>query len=293
MNVKVFTDNDLDGACSALLLAEVHKNDNISITEIIDATFYDTVKAWAATNINYDVVYVTDLFVPDSVLPLLDNKKVVIIDHHKSHIDVKDRYKEAKVVMKEETSCSKLIYELFAKKLTHLKPSHKRLVDIVDDYDCYQLKYADTLKLNAVYRGYNRPRVDRFIESFKSGMREYTAPELGSINIFFKKLKAHLEDVQMYHGEIKGNKVISFFCDFAINEVAHFLLKKTGAQVAIIVMPRIGAVSFRKRDKNCDIKLNKLAEILCEGGGHEYAAGGKITDKFLEFTKLLKPYESN
>ena len=79
----------------------------------------------------------------------------------------------------------------------------------------------------------------------------------------------------------------------SINEVAHYCIKKLGADIAIVVIPFSMSVSFRKNKETCSIKLNKLAEALCDGGGHEYASGGKITDKFLAFTKSLTHYEDS
>ena len=49
---------------------------------------------------------------------------------------------------------------------------------------------------------------------------------------------------------------------------------------------KIGTVSFRKL-KTCSVHLGKLASALCDGGGHEYAAGGKVCDKFLDFCKFF------
>jgi nanoRNase/pAp phosphatase (c-di-AMP/oligoRNAs hydrolase) len=37
------------------------------------------------------------------------------------------------------------------------------------------------------------------------------------------------------------------------------------------------------------MKLDIFAKYIADGGGHEGAAGGTITDVFLDFTKLLKP----
>ena len=45
-------------------------------------------------------------------------------------------------------------------------------------------------------------------------------------------------------------------------------------------------VSFRKKkDSSADIKF--MAENLCNGGGSLNSSGGKITQKFLDFTTTL------
>ena len=75
---------------------------------------------------------------------------------------------------------------------------------------------------------------------------------------------------------------------FRFNEICEYLLKEKGADIAFFVNPDASHVSFRK-NKSCDVDVSKLAAKLCEGGGHEYAAGGKITETFMNFTKLLTP----
>lgn len=292
MNIKVFTDNDLDGACSALLLKKLYSSANIDITEIVDRTFVGEAKAWFANNTKkYDKIYFTDLFIPDEIVELIDREDVVIIDHHQTQVEKKDRFKKAKVIIESYSSCALLIYDKFKKVLDSKTSSDVvKLVQIVDDYDNYTLKLPETLKLNAVFHFYNKPKVDKFIASFEDGIREFNVQELNSIKLYFNKLKDEINKTELYTGTIKGYTVIACFADFAINEVIHHVLKKTNADIGIVVIPSSKSVSFRKNKETCDIKLNKLAEILCgEGGGHEYAAGGKMSDKFLEFTKTLKP----
>lgn len=283
MKIKVFTDNDLDGACSALLIKKLYSKAEVLITEVKDKDIIGVVKTWFEKNSEFDKIYFTDLYIPDELVQKIDTDKVIIIDHHKSHVDVKNRYKYAKVIIEEFTSCCGLIYNKFNTVL-NLTKEVKKLVDIVDDYDSYQLKFPETLKLNAIYSHYNNPRVKQFIESFNDGFRNFNALENNSISLYFKKLKDKIATTQCFFGEINGYKVISFFADFAINEVSHFLLKKTNADISMAVILNSKSVSLRK-NKTCNVKLNKLAEILCDGGGHEYAAGGSITEKFLQVTK--------
>ena len=52
-------------------------------------------------------------------------------------------------------------------------------------------------------------------------------------------------------------------------------------------MPRGGKVSMRKKD-GCKLDLSKLAEKLCDGGGHACASGGSaMTEAFKTFSKTL------
>ena len=60
--------------------------------------------------------------------------------------------------------------------------------------------------------------------------------------------------------------------------------------MGIVVNLKTQSVSFR-RAKNSAINVAKLAAKVADGGGHEAAAGGKLSDNFLNFTKIFKIYD--
>ena len=76
-----------------------------------------------------------------------------------------------------------------------------------------------------------------------------------------------------------------------VNDICDHLIKEYDSDIVFFVNTNNSHVSFRKK-KECSIDMSKLAIKLCEGGGHEYAAGGKITDTFMEFVKQLTPVEN-
>jgi oligoribonuclease NrnB/cAMP/cGMP phosphodiesterase (DHH superfamily) len=288
MKIAIWTDNDLDGAGSALAIKHLYKDKaEVFIKEVNDFEFSGLYRGWfRKEESQFDKIFITDLFVPDDILGLVDSPKVVVIDHHQSHLDVKDRYKKAKVLISVATSCTKLIVERL--KISNLSPELSKLISIIDDYDSYVLAYPESLKLNAVYHAFNKPKVEKFIDRFKNGFDNFTPLEQNVIKIYFNKYKDVIDNSQFYIGELKGYKVVSTFADTAINEVAHYSLKKFSADIAIVVNLNTKSVSFRKNKTTCKLPLDKLASALCNGGGHEYAAGGKITDKFASFTKTLQ-----
>jgi oligoribonuclease NrnB/cAMP/cGMP phosphodiesterase (DHH superfamily) len=73
-----------------------------------------------------------------------------------------------------------------------------------------------------------------------------------------------------------------------VNDVCDYLLKTYNSDIVFFVNTDSSHVSFRKK-KSCNVNLAKLAEYLFGGGGHEYAAGGKISEKFMDFAKQLTP----
>lgn len=289
MNIAIWTDNDLDGAGSALLMKLLFNGSNVFIKEVNDYSFIGEYKGWIVNEgKNFDKIFITDLFVHDDLVEYVDKPNVCIIDHHKSHVDVKDRFKAAKALIEVDTSCVNLIRKIFKSKLDNiLNEDLNKLFDIIDDYDNYTLRLPEALKLNAVYHNYNKPKVDKFIERFETGFTSFNVQEQNAIKLYFNRLKELIDKTQFFSGEIQGKKVVSCFADHSINEIAHYGIKKHSADISIVVNLNTKAVSFRK-NRECDVKLDKLANILCNGGGHEYAAGGRITDKFLAFTKTLQ-----
>ena len=43
--------------------------------------------------------------------------------------------------------------------------------------------HSEKLQLNAIFNCYNRPKVEKFIEAFDKGFREYTLFEKNSISL--------------------------------------------------------------------------------------------------------------
>ena len=293
MKIAVWTDNDLDGACSALLIRHLYKSKatDIYIKEVSDESFIGEYKGWVSTiGRDYDKIFITDLFVSDDLLPYVDKSNVVIIDHHQTHFEKKDRYKSAKPITKMYSSCAKLIFDKFKQHFDKpLTKEQEQLVVLVDDYDNYTLVHSDTLKLNAVYSAYNKPRVEKFIIRYENGFQSFSILEQNAIRLAFNKLKDLSESCMYYTGNLKGFKVVSVMADHSINEIAHYAIKKHKADIGIVVNPSTQSVSFRKNKQTCNIDLSKLANLLCDGGGHDYASGGKITDRFLKFTQSLIP----
>jgi oligoribonuclease NrnB/cAMP/cGMP phosphodiesterase (DHH superfamily) len=287
MAILIITDNDLDGACSALLFKHILStyDGSVEIIEVADSNISSKMKYYYERSHLYKKIIILDLYIPDNIANIVDIAKTTIIDHHESHLKVKDRYSHAKVIIENAPSTAILIYKLFKAKLES-KKELIQLIEIVNDYDSYELKTKDSLKLNAIYSSYNNPRVDNFISSFYDGMRPYNQQELNAIKIYFNKFNEQIHK-PLYKGFIKDYSVIGVFADFAINEVAHYFLKKTNYDICIVVNLASQHVSFRKK-KTCPAKLNILAEALCNGGGHEYASGGKINNKFLQFANTLQ-----
>ena len=285
MKILVITDSDLDGAGSALFIKWAFPKATVDVVEITSDKYFESTFRQQKTD-KYDKVFITDLTIPESLIDAVDKSNFIIVDHHLSHVEVRDRYKDAKVLIQEETSTVKLLQCCFSKvKLTQPQLD---LLMYIDDYDQYALKYKEGLKLCAIFYCHNRPKVEKFCEAFKDGFRPYTEQEKNMIRLHFKKFAEQKESLQFYTGEINGKTWVSFMCEHTPNELAHYALEKYNADICLIIYPKWDAVSFRKR-RDCDTPLNRLAEVLCDGGGHAYAAGGKLNDNIMKLTQKFKP----
>ena len=291
MNILVWTDNDLDGAGAALVIKWLYseKAKVFRINETTESTISGKFKGTLGTLDHYDKIFILDLDLKPDVIKVIDKPNVVVIDHHIQHVSNKNLYKNAKVVVEEFTSCTGLIYEKF-KTVLNLTDDQKQLINNINDYDCYNIQNVDALKLNAIHRNLNNPKAEKFIDSFFSGSREYTILEKNSIKLYFKKFKEQIQNAQVFKGKIKTYDVIATFGDYAINEVAHFLINKHNVHIGIIVNTKAKTVSFRRR-KGCNVDVSILAKNLCNGGGYAAAGGGALTEQFANLTKTFLPCE--
>jgi len=288
VNIQVWTDTDLHGAGGALLLKWLYKNsETFNINDVTESTFTGRFKGALDTLDHYERIFIIDLDLNEEQVKLVDRDNVVVIDGHKNHSNYKDLYSKAKVIIDESYfSVVNLIKDKFKSHLS-LTKEQSELIDLINGYDWYKSN-NDSLKLNAVYYNLNTPKTENFISNFYNGFNSYTIEQKNSIKLFFRKFKEQISSNSIFKGKIKDYNIIASFGDYAIGELAHFLLSKYNADISIIVNTKAKTVSFR-RSKDCDADVSLLAKKLCDGGGHPGSAGGKLTDKFASLTKQFIP----
>lgn len=298
MNNKqyIFTDCDLDGAGSYLTYKWASGIDNIPYTVCRVNDLLARLKNFLRNDKleNYDRVLFFDLDTSNSdIRDIIDKPNVTIVDHHLSNDTEKIEYKNAKLIVKDSTSTCRLIYsELCDINLTN---EQKLFIALVDDYDSYKLKVPISKELNTVFWSYQGDRVQKLARDFPKGFTGFNKYHNNIITIKRKELSSLLNGLDIYVGDIKTKKhnfrVASAVATSFINDVADHLVERTGAEVAMVVNTKSNKVSFRRRVDNDDISMVKLAEMLTDkSGGHDAASGGMLCDKFMTFTKTLKPY---
>ena len=266
MNIQVWTDTDLHGAGSALVLKWLYKDaEAFNINDVSEYTFTGRFKGALQTLDHYDRVYIVDLNLTPEQIKLADRDNVVVIDTHNPHIKNKHLYSKAKTILKDgHRSTIDLIYDKFGDHLLHLTDEQLLLIEYISNL--------------------NSPKTEKFISAFSKGFREFTIHEKNAVKLYFKRFKDQVENNDVFKGQIKGYNVVATFANYAVGELAHFLIKKHNADIGIIVNSQAKAVSFR-RSKNCDVDVSILAKKLCNGGGHSSSAGGKLTEQFANLTK--------
>lgn len=295
-NIHVFTDADLDGAISYLTLCWF-KDQKIPVTVTTEKNLKQDFENFLKNNNieSFKKIYILDIDISKNP-ELYDKKNVTIVDHHQGSIKCNYEFKNAKAFIENEGSACKLLYKKLKEILKKdIDVNKKLLISIGHDYDSYTLKNKElSVGLNTLFWNFQGNRLEKFVEKYYSGFIPFTQDELKIILFYKNKIKKHLEVTPVYTTTVKigGNdtKICSFMTDFCINEFAHETIELTKSDIGIIINPKTETVSFR-RNKNSTIDVSKLASKLCDGGGHEAAAGGLITEKFLEFSKLFNNME--
>lgn len=291
----IFTDCDLDGAGSYIMWPWfTGATPDREVTRVND--FETKYKNWlAAGNLSkYDRVFILDLDVSRAgCIDLVDNEKVTIIDHHQTHVDNLDVYKHAKTIVSKNTSCTKMVYNLFKKSGKDLSDSKKMIVAMIDDYDSYTLKIPQSYHLNLLFWNYQGDRLQKFYDEFQHGFNGFNQNQQNIINFYVKKLENIKKELEVHYASVPINnntyKFVSVFADECINEVADHVIKKYKADVGVVINLRTNKVSLRKTSE-CDLKLGSLAtKLFDQGGGHDDAAGGLLCEKFLKFSSIFKP----
>ena len=294
--IAIFTDCDLDGLGSFHVFNWYTRFKDVEHEICSQSNFRNTFTRWLKKNNprDYDKIYIFDLDVSQSNMDLVDHENFTIIDHHETHVKNKDNYKKATTILQEYTSCCKLLYSLLKKKYpdVELNDNQKMLILLVDDYDSYTLKLRDSYNMNVIVWNYVGDRAQQFARDFGNGFTGFRQEHLNMIHLNNKRVKRVLDNLEVFEGQVPINGEKKYICgvtaDTCLNEVAHHVLNKYDCDICMVLNMKSKRVSFHKTKKrDIDVDLGALAKKIAEGGGHPYAAGGKITDMVMSITKML------
>lgn len=285
----IFTDLDLDGSCSYLihvwLTGKKQKVVTLKVSELREKFLQ-----WLTSNKieSYKRVYFYDLDTTE-IKDLIDKDNVYIFDHHKTH---NAEYKNATAIVEKDCpSCSKLLYKHYKDKI-NLTMEQKHLIALVNDYDCYELQFPESNKLNFLFWYKNGNKLQNFIDDFEHGFHGFTTEQNKIISFHFYKYKKVVKDLNLFETNLnvasKEYRFVSAFVSEYVNDVGQYIIDTTNCDVCIMINLKNNRVYLRK-NKNCDLDLGKFAKKVCDGGGHEYAAGGNLNDNVLALSKQFVP----
>lgn len=294
----MFVGSDIDSVTSYIIFNKL-SGKRVPVTYVTR----DTLKAEAEKFFKTEsqagkIVYFINLDT-SKILDIVDRGNVVIIDHHPNHLAIKDKYKNCKTLLKEFSSCSKLIYNLLSAKFNNKLTKHEKiLMLLVDDYESYNFKLNGSYELGVIYDNLQGSKPVRFYSLYKDGFTGFSGDQLKIIEYYKSKFEKLKQTLQVYTAGphfIKGlskyknsYKYVSTFAEGYINETSDYLLDKYNADICLVTNLSTKRV-FIRRKKKCDANLKYLAALICNGWGYHYAAGGTVTDKFLKFSKIFYP----
>jgi oligoribonuclease NrnB/cAMP/cGMP phosphodiesterase (DHH superfamily) len=288
----IFTHNDLDGAVSTLVyIWSQPKEDSFQFTPISNLEI-SKLKREVKNTHNPAKVLVFDLSLREEFLPELDESFVTIIDHHKSSENFVKLFKNAKIIYKEYTSNSLLMYKLLKDKI-NANDSQKLLVALTDDFDSNKKALPDSYDLNILFWSEYQNRFSDFIKDYMNGFTPFTEKQKRAIEFIKKEATEEASKLQIFFGDVKIDGKIKKTCAVMVErivpQVMDVLIKKYGPDLFFFINIKNEKVSIRQCNLENPVDCGSFAEKYCNGGGHPNAAAGTITPLFMEITKNLKP----
>jgi oligoribonuclease NrnB/cAMP/cGMP phosphodiesterase (DHH superfamily) len=285
--VQVITHLDLDGVVSYLVLCWLYgkKLDVLPTTPRKlqeDYAKLESSKTW-------DKLWVVDLDV-SAIGEQIDKENTIIFDHHKTNLY---SFKKAKTNIAEYSSCSKLLYDkIWSGQVKELDVARKTLIALADDWDSNKKTTNLSHELNIVFHAMSN-KFHSFVEEYYNGFKPFDKFQTNTIALYNKHCKEYTNLIKPYIGVVdfvdqKEVKVAAVFCDKFVQECCDHVLAKYDVDVAIAVMLQTQRIAVRRNSNNTKIDVSQFVQRIASGGGHAAAAGGSLTEDFIEFTKMLK-----
>ena len=289
----VFTHNDLDGAISLLVLMWARPDSSFEYTPLNNLDISTKLKPQIYNTHNSPSTFVLDLALRDEFLPDLNQENITIIDHHKSSEQYLQKFNKAKVLYQEFSSNALWMRKIFKPSSPELSQEQKLLIALADDFDSYKLQLPDSYDLNIIFWSEYRNKFSNFIKDYYKGFKGFTESQRRAINYIKKQAATEAESVPIYYGNLNiGGKQKTVFAAMVpkiVPQVMDLLITKYKPDIFFFINTKNEKVSIRQTPSSDPIDLDQFASKICDGGGHTYAAGGKITPLFMELTKNLKP----
>jgi hypothetical protein len=289
---KVFTHGDLDGAVSLLVFMWARSNDTIEFEELYNTDYLEKLNKYVEKTYNPPSTLILDMALREE-LTQFDSSNFTFIDHHKTSENFISKFKQSKIIHKEYTSNAKWMYKFMSKDLSHLSKEQKYLVALADDFDSYTLQLPHSYDLNIIFWTEYKNKFSKFISDFKNGFKGFNQYQQNIIKLEKEAAQKEANKLSKFEGIINvggiQKKTLAVIGEHFSSLVIDLIMKTYNPELFFFVNTKSERVNLRQNTKENPIDLGAFAEKICEGGGHSYSAGGKITPLFMEISKNLKP----
>ena len=274
--IKVFTNNDLDGAGSLMLIKWAFGS-----TCIIDHSISNLFKIKQDYNnfINsidceeYSKIFILNM-VPDFEL---DENTLVFSKGEESDLSVNGKIDIS-------TTTSKLLRIFFRKTLATLTLSQDRLINTINTFYIDGAVKRESMKLNAIF-SYGRNKYSQFHTRFDHGLDEYTKDELTIIKNYSDTLVKTYQALELYEHNTNKGIYIGLIPDMLYkHEILDKLFSKHSPKIVFLADLSSGFISVRKND-SLQMDMHDLCDTLLVGRALVNCAGGRYTEKFLDFSR--------
>jgi len=288
----IYTNKSLDGAVSTLVyMWSKSKEDSFHFTPISNSEI-SKLKTEIVNTHNPSKTLILKLGIREEFLPELDESHIVFIDNQKSSSEVVEKFKKAKIITKEYSSSSLLMYKALKENI-EITDSKKLLIALADDFDSYSLKIPYSYDLNLLFWSEYQGRFSSFIKDYYNGFKPFTEKQIKAIEYIKKVGSDAASKSNVFSGQVvieeKSKKLCAVMVEKIIPNMMETLIKKHNPDLFVVINTQNENVSIRQCNQDNPINCAEFAEKFCNGGGKFNSSAGKITPLFMEITKNLKP----
>lgn len=257
---------------------------------------------------NYNYIFVVDFsFDKDVIHTILKNnvnKKLIILDHHKTAKEnllplAKKRNKKLDIVFDMERAGCQITWDYVSDFLYHKKIHRPKILDYIADRDLWQWKMPFSKQIN-MYLAENKcmtkfDKFDRAIEEWNIMSMRNQGKQL--LDIQQKTIKK-LINKHCYYGTIQGQSCFIVQSTMYVSEIGDYLLnysktKRLGVNIVCIYYYDCENGYFRFSLRSKDIDITPICREF-QGGGHENAGGCMLShddlNRFVCFTRRMYVY---
>ena len=303
MNIKLYTDKDLDGVGCAVLIELIEGNikNNKVDTEFIDRTKVDSIVLNFLQNggehEKYDGMIITDMGVSLKTAQIMDDyfRNIVdmeffyllLIDHHEQNLEL-NKFDWASVIDIDEIkqSATNLVLHHYvpiipSDVLNNLPHKLFKFVELVTKYDSWAWYTENNIEAYKLHLACGLFGLRHFTDYIKTNiMNKKDLLDLTINTIVENKLKQEkfyidnkLKTIYktLIHGFVAGVIYIDGFSEY--NSILGNRMCELNQDIDIAFMINLSNSTVELRSIKTDLHLGKWAKRHFNGGGHDKAAG--------------------